>query len=297
MVVKRAFTLVEIIFVLVVLAVLSAGTFKAIEAIYIRSAKAKALTDLSLESQIVLDQLSVLLYNRISNSVIGYDPVEDKCEPIDELTNSRPILEWLAMADDELLSRDYDGFVDMNDSIKPTLSTPKSSSFNSSDFNLIFAGAFDEGSLDSKSCSGAYGWHGADSNKSYDIDMTTADEIEITDAVKPESIYEKYYLTKTAYAVARGKDINQSSSCIVNLNISNNDINNTLFLFYDYRPFKGEDFCANAGGKGNVTILAQDVSAFEAKSVNGVIRLSIDMNRTIRGSFCGVRVSKQKGVF
>lgn len=292
---KKAFTLVEVIFVIIVMAILSAGTFKAIEAIYLRSAQAKALTDLSLQSQIVLDQLSILLYNRIPDSVIGYTPSTNTCEAIDELIASRPVLEWLAMADDELINMEYDGFVDMNSSINPTLSTPNTLAFDSSGFNLIFAGAFDDGSSEIQTCSGAYGWHGTQSDLSYDIDMTTANFITITDAVKlPDAIYEKYYLTKTAYAVARGEDIALASSCISDLNVSVN--NNTLFLFYDYKPFRGEDFCGN-GGVGKAAILAQDVSAFAAQSVNGIIRLSVDMQKPIRGLSCGVRVSKQKAVF
>ena len=297
MVMRRGFTLVELIFVLVVMAILSAGTFKAIEIIYIRSAQARALTDLSLQSQIVLDQLSILLYNRIPNSVIGYTS-GGTCEPISELTTARPILEWLGTMDDELLAGDYDGFVDMNGSDKATftLATPDNNLSTNPEFNLIFAGAFDGGSEDIAACSGAFGWHGAASDLSFDITMGT-DTITITDTPKPSFIYEKYYLTQTAYAVARGADIDLTSSCITDLNVSANA--NTLFLFYDYRPYAtpSETFCGEAGGSGEATILAQDVSAFSAQEVNDIIRLSIDMQRDVRGRTCGVHVSKQKAVF
>lgn len=293
---RKGFTLVEIIFVLVVMAILTAGTFKAIEAIYTRSAQAKALSNLSLQSQIVLDQLSLLLYNRIPNSVIGYTP-GSICEPIHALSTPRPIIEWLASADDELLQRDYDGFIDMNASDKATftLSTPHNSLTTDPNLNLIFSGAFDGGSDDIRACSGAYGWHGADSNLSYDITMG-ANTMTITDAVKkPDFIYEKYYLAKMAYAVARGEDINLAATCITDLNLSVNA--NTLFLFYDYYPYRNQSFCSEAGGSGKVTVLAQDVTGFTAESLNDIIRLSIDMQQSIRSKSCGVHVSKQKGVF
>jgi prepilin-type N-terminal cleavage/methylation domain-containing protein len=293
MVVRKGFTLIEIILVLVVLAILSAGTFKAIEAIYTRSAQAKAMTDLSLQSQIVLDQLSILLYNRIPNSVIGYTP-GDICEPISELITPRPILEWLAMADDELLRGDYDGFIDMNASSKATftLSTPHTIALVTPDINLVFSGAFDGGSEDVTACSGAFGWHGAASDLSFDVSVGV-DNIVITDAVKPDFIYEKYYLTKTAYAVARGADVNVSG-CTIDPSLVVND--NTLLLFYDYQPYDGETFCGD-GGVGEVAVLAQDVTAFSAQETNNIIRLSIDMHRDIRGKTCGVHVSKQKAVF
>ncbi len=297
---RRGFTLVEMIFVLIVTAILAAGTFKATEALYIRTAKTKALTDLSLQTQIVLDQLSILLYNRIPNSVIGYSP-GGACEPIDELTDSRPVLEWLGMDDDALLNREYDGFVDMNASVKATytLSTPGNTLTDATDRNLIFAGALDAGAQEVSPCAGAFGWHGNDSNLSYGIAMSV-DAVTITDAnKKPDFIYEKYYLTNTAYAVARGQDIDLSASCITDLGLFVND--DTLFLFYDYQPYSGDTFCADSGTKGvksgNVTILSYDVKAFNARAVNDVIRLSLESERVIRGASNDVRVSKQKGVF
>jgi len=298
---RKGFTLTELIFVLVVMAILSAGTFKAIEAIYTRTAQAKALTNLSLQSQIVLDQLSILLYNRIPNSVIGYDRTDGVCEPIDNLTVARPILEWIAMADDELLQRRYDGFVDMNGSfynstIDNRLLTPQNAMTVSTNLNLIFAGAFDGGADDISACSGAYGWHGASSGLSFDFSFLADGNITLTDSVKPVFIYEKYYLAKTAYAVARGADVDLTAACISDLNTSVNA--NTLFLFYDYYPYANpsQTFCAD-GGTGKATILAKDVSAFSAESVNDIIRLSIDMRQDVRGKTCGVHVSKQKGVF
>ena len=50
---RAAFTLIEMIFVVLIAALLSLGTFKAFNALYTRSAQAKAMTDLSLQSQIV----------------------------------------------------------------------------------------------------------------------------------------------------------------------------------------------------------------------------------------------------
>jgi len=304
---KKAFTLLEMIFVIVISATLAMGSFKAMQMLYLKSAKAKSITDMTLRSQIVLDQLGVMLYNRVPNSVIGYTS-GDKCEAITELTQSRPILEWLGTKDDELLQRKYDGFIDLGGSDKDTDfldATDINGSLASNDINLIFAGAFDEGAEESSSaCKGAFGWHGNDSNLSFDVDISD-NNITITDTVEdPEYIYEKYYLTDTAYAVARGEDLDQSdleANCDGGNYVFPSDINftNTLFLFYHYQPFKGETFCGDSTGTrdGNVSILATDVIAFEAMSVNDVIKINLDMNRTIRGSKSVVHISKQKVIF
>jgi hypothetical protein len=126
--------------------------------------------------------------------------------------------------------------------------------------------------------------------------MSTDNAITFSGAV-PTTIYEKYNLIDTAYAVARGADIDKTATCISALGISSTAIDNTLFLFYDYRPWKGESFCAdNTNKTGKVSILATNVNAFRAQTINGTIRLAIDTNRTVRGGN-PVRLSKQKVVF
>ncbi len=291
---RRGFTLLEMIFVVVISGILSIGSFKAFSALYIRSAKAKAVTDLSFQSQVVLDQLSVLIYNRIPNSVIGYDGVGD-CDPIEELDGNNVVLEWLGLADDALFQGLYDGFVDMNASTSPVLSTPNLlTSLNATNMNLIFAGAFDDGSEDVAACSGAFGWHGAGSSLSHGFSIPSANHISFNAGDVPNVIYEKYYLSSGAYAVTRGEDITDISNCGLNESDFRN-FDTTLFLFYEYYPYNGETYCGD-GGSGKVVVLAEDVSGFRASYVNDTIVLSIDMNRSIRGS-TAVHVSKQKAVF
>lgn len=316
---RKGFTLIEMIFVIVISAILSIGSFKAIEALYVRSAKAKAITDMTLRSQIVLDQLSQLLYNRISNSVIGYDANgSNKCEAIDNLSQSYPIVEWIGIMDDEILQKKYDSFIDMGESNRTSrvLATRDiRKELNASDVNLIFAGTFDEGAEGSvDACDGAFGWHGRDSNLSFIIDIFEDNKTKLTDDNdhQPEDIYEKYYLTNTAYAIARGVDLNKSKleeKCDGgNYKFPPQlDFNTTLFLFYGYQPFEydrtnktevDETFCGDTTGKreGNVSILATDINGFDALYINRTIRLNLDMNRTIHGA-TSIYISKQKAIY
>lgn len=286
---RGAFSLIEMIFTVVVASILALGSFKALEALYTRSAKAKAITELSLRSQIVLDQLSVLLYNRIANSVIGYNPFSGACEAIADIdeTQSLQVLAWLSLDEEQLMLRRYDGFVDMNESARPVLSTPATAAdLNVTGRNLIFAGAFDKGESTLGACNGAYGWPHADSNLSFPI-SAAAGSITFT-AEQPEAIFEKFYLTDGGYAVARGADV--QTLCALSPH-DYRDLNNTLLLFYGFRPYEGERFC-----DGSVAILAEEVIAFRATYVNNAIRLAIDLNRSVRGS-SAVHVSKQKAVF
>ncbi|WP_457593411.1 type II secretion system protein [Hydrogenimonas sp.] len=310
---RRGFTLIEIIMVISISGILAVGTFKALGALYIRSAKAQAVTELSLSSQSALDQIGAVLYTRVPGSVIGYDPSDGSFGELGSIVSPKPVLEWIGSAQESLKMRDYSGFIDMNasDSLLNVLVSPQSdgSRVNASlrlKFNtaadvfaadlvrLVFAGSYDLGAIDGTPFSAAFGWHGGSADRIYSISMSG--DGNITLAANPPYIYEKYYLADTAYAVSRGADVNLSAPCIASLGIPLNE--SALLLFYDYRPWKGETFCADSGASaaGTVTLLAEDVAGFRAEKVNGTIRLSIDMLRPVRGS-TPVHISKQKAVF
>ena len=310
---RRGFTLIEIIMVIVVTGILAVGTFKALSALFVRSVKARAVTELSISSQAALDQLAILLYHRIPASVIGYDPADGTLLPLSSIVSSKPVLEWIGTAEEALTKRDYSGFVDMNRSSPSTdtLFSPESvgsrvdattrlkfgrsgNVFSDDLVRLAFAGSFDEGEDTGGDIRNAFGWHGGRSDALFAIDMGDTGEIRLSG--DPAYIYEKYYLADTAYGVARGRDIDTNASCIANLPTEVKD--DTLLLFYDYRPWKGESFCAdpNGGGAGSVTVLAEHVGGFRAEYVNRTIRLSIDLLRPVRSS-SPVHLSKQKVVF
>jgi prepilin-type N-terminal cleavage/methylation domain-containing protein len=294
---RRGYTLIEIIITVAITGILSVGMFKAFEAITLRSEKAKILTTLSIDSQSALDQISILLYNRAPMSVSGYNLGDATRTPLASSTD-KEIIEWLGLASESYLAGDYSGFVDMNrsDYATATLYTPETTqvaientqsakwgsfSWATGDIALVFSGTFDEGV-----------------STVHPITMSSDNAIAFS-AIAPTTIYEKYNLVDSAYAVARGADIDQSAICITDLGISSTAIDNTLFLFYNYRPWNTESFCADIAGhnpQGRVSILATNVNAFRAQMINSTIRLAIDTNRTVRGGN-PVRLSKQKVVF
>ena len=305
---RRAFTLIEIIVTIAITAILAAGTFKALDALFIRSVKAGAVTDLSLASQTALDELGMLLYSRVPASVIGYDPSDGTWTPLAQALAAKPVLEWLGTAEESRIRRDFSGFVDMNasDPATNTIVSPGSDggrvdltfgrkfaraadAFGDDLVRLVFAGTFDEADV-----TGGFGWHGSDASALLKISM--ADDGHITLQSSPRFIYEKYLLADSAYAVARGADIDLNASCIRRLGIDADE--KSLFLFYDYRPWKSQSFCADpgGGGAGRVTLLATDVAGFRAETADGTIRLSLDMLRPVRGS-TPVHIAKQKVVF
>lgn len=295
---RRGYTLIEIIITVAITGILSVGMFKAFEAITLRSEKAKILTTLSIDSQSALDQISILLYNRSPMSVEGCDTAGN-CESLDANLYTKTTLKWLGLASESYNAGAYSAFVDMNHSdfatatlyspqtAKTSIETNQSAKWGSfswaaHDIALVFSGSFDEGG-----------------STAYPITMTTDDQIRF-DVAPPTTIYEKYNLVDSGYAVVRGEHLpNPNAACITSLGVSSTALNNTLFLFNNYRPWNGESFCADIAAHnpdGNVSVLSYNVNAFRAQLINGTIRLAIDTNRTVRGGN-PVRLSKQKVVF
>jgi len=299
------FTLVEMIMVIVVLGILLAGTFVSLKHLYLRVAKSKAIGELSLDSQIITNQISAMLRDRVPSSVIGYDQGTGAFESIYALSSTYHILEWIGVSVESFKRGDYSGFVDLDDSNASswTLVTPDTvmedvlqtsrQKFNNSTISfddnttaLVFAGTFDDGSIVySSDFNSTFGWHGNSADKVFGISNASSGK-EIVLASRPDEVFEKYYLVDSAYAIARGDDINCRSDA---------NETNTLYLFYNYRPWKGETFCNDA----NVTILSSEVRGFEIDLLNGNLFFNLTMQRSVpkRGNENNVTISKQKVVF
>ncbi|WP_096258231.1 type II secretion system protein [Lebetimonas natsushimae] len=313
---KKSFTLIEMIFVIVILTFIAIGSFNLISKLYKRNYIAKTTSDFEYFSQQLTDQLSILLYNRIPLSVIGYDGHNFKyIGNIDEKDNF-PIIEWIGELDEAKTGLNLSGFADLYASNKPKL---KALDFNSVFINdilhnkyntadnldkltaIIFAGSFDKGEEEAESDEqNAFGWHGNEHKYVFTISnySQNGSNCDLSlDNTDNKRIYEKFYLADSAYTLALGKDIDINTKCIQNLHLKKSNINNTLFLFYNFRPWRGETFCADNNGnpEGNVTVMAQNVKGFKFKKVNSHLEMFFTFFKN-RGDI-NISVSKQKVVF
>ena len=273
----RAFTLVEMIIVIVIMGILSAGTFVSLKHLYQRVAKSKALSELSFDSQIVLSQVSALLYDRVPISVVGYDINGNSISIYDITDENLTLLEWRGTASEYLKAGYYSGFVDMNASSRDTntivsydLNLTEGKFSNTSQLALVFAGSFDSGELN-------------------EYNITALNDNNITLQTRPDEIYEKYYIVDSAYAITRREDIDNYMPCS---DINSADSNDTLYLFYNYQPWIGDSFC-----DGNVTILSKESKGFEVGLINDSIYFNLTLSRHIKGVEQNITISKQKVVF
>ncbi len=324
---KKAFTLIEMIIVIVIAGILATGTFIALKEIYLRTAKSKAISELSQTSQLVSSEVASLLYDRVPSSVIGYNSLDATYQSIYDINKTYNILEWIGVAKESFLHRDYSSFVDMNAS-NPLTDTLKSPDTNISSIAntiqkkfdttqnvydndivaLIFSGSFDRGSLvENSDFNNSFGWHGGNAKLIYKIKSSSSGNL-IKLKSHPNEIYEKYYLVDSAYAIARGEDLNKSliqNNCGFDLSgISKSDFNSTMFLFYDYRPWKKETFCADPNilngetREGNVTVLSTQTEGFRVDIINNNLQFNLTLKRVISSDKKhSVVISKQKVIF
>ena len=302
--VKRAFTLIELIFAVSLVGFIAGGGFLTADKIYESYNRAKSLTFLSTQSNLLFLQIGSLLSFRIPSSVIGYDPSSGKFESLYTSSKSYKVLEWIGGAKESFKNGEYSSFLDMEKSQKDKnlLFSPDTNLslvnkrvqdkfgknadvFSNEDAVLIFSGSFDEGASPYMSdFKDFYGWHFRESKKIFPIKRAVESEyFELTKS--PKKIYEKYFLADSAYALARGEDTDMEAECIKNLPIKVSK--DTLFLFYDFRPWKKESFCAdkNALKKGGkVTVLALNSKGFEAEVKDDSLILNVTLFKKLKNN-------------
>ena len=314
---KRGFTLIEALFVIVILAFLLIGGFQIIGMLYKRNYIAKETSKFEFVSQSVLDQLSGIIYYRIPLSVIGYNQQTGDFKYIGDIEEGEyyPVLEWIGYENDAMKERNLSGFIDLYKSKKPVLyAVDFNSSFveavlqNKFSGNIkdnaavIFAGTFDRGEESALvDYNNSFGWHGNRADLVYIISdyVQNGDDCNLSiekydgSDVSGIKIYEKFYLADSAYAIALKKDLNESKWNCKDYNYSDFK-DDDLLLFYNYRPWKGESFCGDLGD-GNVTLLAGNVKAFRVMKKGSHLELKLQLFKQ-KGDI-NISVSKQKVAF
>jgi prepilin-type N-terminal cleavage/methylation domain-containing protein len=328
---SRGFSLIELIIAIVILATITVGFSQLLRNVYIKKAQAKYITQLSLESQVIIDQIASLLEKRIHFTAIAYDPdnpVNPKYAGIDEdmtSINNPSVLEWMTDAFDSKMRNHYQDYViDWSSAaehlmhvsklnISDVLSTEGVfSDINaSSDFGYMSAIFIGD---DQDARAKGLGWHDENITNAEDASMKLISTI-VSDTITIDTaqsnitttMREKYYLVSSAYAITTGKYIDQTlTSCpsgdVVNIlkSMDSSELDNTLLLFNGHKPWKGETFCADKNGaskEGNVFILGRDVNSFQASSIDHNILVSISLSKPVRGTDINATVTKQKVVF
>ena len=306
---KRAFTLLELIIVIVILGIIAMMSFNAIMNIYSNYFQTRTVNELETQTEIALEQISKRLEHRIKPSVIarkpsgGFLPLNDSRV---NLNSGYEILEFIPYAYEifnDVPSGNkagrYSGYVDLAKSSPATGLISPGSNFSTEVVETIkdltckddASGCVDfkdkDGSVvaifsdvyyDVQNSFGYKGILNLDIAK-VGVKSIDGDTLEISGFANKQ-ISEQYHLAYTANAIVpeQSADPKDTANGVFDLN-----------LYYDYRPWMGEKYKQN----GEKATLAKNVTRFVFTEKNGVIVLKLCM----RAKNSEITICKSKAVY
>ena len=306
---KRAFTLLELIIVIVILGIIAMMSFNAMMNIYSNYFQTRTVNELETQTEIALEQISKRLEHRIKPSVIarkpsgGFLPLNDSRV---NLNSGYEILEFIPYAyeifnDVPSASNKagrYSGYVDLANSSPTTGLISPGSNFSTEVVETIKDLTCKDdasGCVDFKDKDGGVvaifsdvyydvqNSFGYKDNLNLDIAKVgvksiDGDTLEISGFANKQ-ISEQYHLAYTANAIVpeQSADPKDAANGVFDLN-----------LYYDYRPWMGQGY-----KNGEKATLAKNVTRFVFIEKNGVIVLKLCM----RAKNSEITICKSKAVY
>ena len=305
---KRAFTLLELIIVIVILGIIAMMSFNAIMNIYSNYFQTRTVNELETQTEIALEQISKRLERRIKPSVIarkpsgGFLPLNDSRV---NLNSGYEILEFIPYAYEifnDVPSGNkagrYSGYVDLANSSPASGLISPGSNFSTEVVETIKDLTCKDdasGCVDFKDKDGGVvaifsdvyydvqNSFGYKDNLNLDIAKVGVKSIDSNtleiSGFANKQISEQYHLAYTANAIVpeQSADPKDTANGVFDLN-----------LYYDYRPWMGQGY-----KNGEKATLAKNVTRFVFIEKNGVIVLKLCM----RAKNSEITICKSKAVY
>lgn len=310
---KKAFTMLELVMVMVVLGIVASIGADIITSMYTNYLRSRTINALESKTEIVLEQIAKRLQYRIKDSVIVRKSNNGTLLALPAYDGSDieyNILEWIGYSNESFLGTPrpgWSGFIDL-DSNETDSNNSNKSIFKSSESNLTDAAntisALSYGTVDLNTSREAalifkgrsynhtdFGWTtnaNTDGTATLKVKRASDDVFEISNDAVPNEIYEQYYLAHTAYAIVPTGVTTQNDFTDFN-----------LILHYNYQPWLN-DPSRNDYNDANTSksILAQNVSLFRFRQDETIMRLKLclhDNNQTGTGDY--IVVCKEKVIY
>ena len=313
---KRAFTLLELIIVIVILGIIAMMSFNAIMNIYSNYFQTRTVNELETQTEISLEQISKRLEHRIKPSVIARKTDGEFLALNDNRVNldaKYEILEFIPYAYEIFndvpsgsnKAGRYSGYADLAKSSPATGLISPGSNFSTEVVETIKDLTCREDTnatcVDFKNKDGGVVaifsdvYYNVQDSFGYKGDITkldiakvgvkggqsglNGDTLEIS-GFDGKQISEQYHLAYTANAIVpeQSADPKDAANGVFDLN-----------LYYDYRPWMGEKYKQN----GEKATLAKNVTRFVFTEKNGVIVLKLCM----RAKNSEITICKSKAVY
>jgi len=303
---KSAFTMIELVMVIVVLGIVASIGADIIARMYENYIKTRAINRLQAQSEIVLNEIAKRLQFRIKDSVIARNNSNfSDYVSLSDANDSYQILEWIGKDDDSFKGVSmpgWSGFIDLDSNMtNKSLGTYGKLKTPGSELNTTDAiiGALSNGKvslLDTNLIAkrpalifrgqstldlSQYGWDGVDGNYTYKVKYTSGtNDVLIFDenTSNLDEIFEHYDLSWSAYAVVPEGN-------------NTNDFN--LTIHHNYQPWENERYDQNATS----SVLAEHVSTFKFTKKGDTIRLKLCINDANSSGGFNFAFCKEKVVY
>ena len=307
---KRAFTLVEMVIVIVVLGVVAMIGTNIITHMYEGYVRSRVVNKLQADSELILDQISKRLQYRIKDSTVA--SIDGKLSTYLKLnslslTKDYDVLEWIGY-DNEGLVGEWDGrrfsgwsgFIDIDNNKTTNLSFVTNGSNLNNVKNIIDDLSYNSVDLNSKNggaaiifkCShnnsvASYGYLGPSHSKVFTVFKKSKNELAFDNPLSLMEYCEHYRLVWSAYAIAPENitDAKDASGKIIKDAAGNTIKDFDLYLYYDYQPWQNERFKS-----GKKALIAKHVSTFRFIQVGSTVRIKLCLrDTTTKYGFCKER--------
>lgn len=274
---RRGFTLIELIFVIIVFGILSSFGVELLYKTYENYIYSNTLNRLENQSEAAVKQIANRLQYRIKDSTIARDNMGPGFAPIGDAAGTEQVIEWIGVDIDGWRGTgapNWSGFIDLETSSTTLLDSPGTATDTDPDMAIFFIGS----NVDLTGSS--FGWNGtAPTGQTGDIHPIQA--IATTGQLLPKTgsdfsgvdVYEYYQLAKTAYAV----------------HLDGTDLN----FYYGYQPWLGETASADV----TPVLIMENVSSFKFTSLGDILIIQVCVSTGITGIADDYSVCKEKVVF
>lgn len=291
---RNGFTMIELIFVIIILGIVSSISAESIAKIYENYLNQRGIYKASVKSETTVNQIANRLANSIPGTVIGRkDALNfESIESVPPGDDSYRIIEWIGKDIDgfqaitnntagsfiTFLSKPpvWSGYADVDASSKDQLNTPgsKLDKANTIIGNLSKKGStlatsailFPEGGGVAKHLGFSGGIDEANINP---IVGNTGGELINLEVKANRTIKEHYAMSWTAYAI-----VPENAHTLPGSDVEVFD----LRLYYDYQPWEGETFL-----NGSNSLLAKNISVLRYKGEGNTIRIKLCQQEEIKG--------------
>ncbi len=278
---KKGFTFIELIFVIVIMGILAKFGSEIFRNVYLNYNQSTANNELQINTELVLQQIANRFQYRIKDSVIARVSGAANFKSISSADANSTVFEWIGYDIDGWLGNNrgvngnpniptWTGFIDLNaiETANADQNTLFSPNTDTGEVNAVIAALSPSGAGignaaifftgENADVQTDYGWQGALNTQSnvaahritagptvQQLDDVTGADFTNTD------IYEQYKLAWTAYALEIATDGN-------------------LTLHYDYRPWEGQSYL-----NGSQAVLMQNVTTAKIQALGDILNLQV----------------------